>query len=299
MAQLAGIFRRPWASNHEMKSRPLAVAFAIYAVGYIVANVFFYWNGFFRYWGAGHPGFQTTCFVVDMTDRPGWISVVPLTRFGVFATTLGGLAWCARAVWRGDARARIVSIFLSLGWLAPQARYLAVYFQGFDRLPAWAAWSISAGMVALPAALLALSSPKNETPAWSSLPFGKGRLIALGVMLAWLFYLADVYLARWPWIPSTEGLILGALAALFAVVSFVGLVGLRTWAVLGALLSAALTGGYLLVMRSSGLELGYLQSSDFFGSSAAMLVAALPLLVVAGIASPFLIAIVRAFQRSV
>lgn len=276
-----------------MKSRSLAATFAIYAVGYVIANVFFYWNGFFRYWGDGHPGFYTTCFVVDMTDRPGWISVVPLTRFGVFLATLGGLLWCARAVWRGDARARIVSIFLSLGWLAPQARYLAVYFQGFDRLPAWAAWTISAGMVALPAALLALSSPKNETPAWSSLPFGKGRLIALGVMLAWLFYLADVYLARWPWIPSTEGLILGASAALFAVVSFVGLVGLRTWAVLGALLSAGLMGGTLLVMRASALELGYLQPSDFFGSPAAMLLAPLPLALVVVITRPFLVAIAR------
>jgi hypothetical protein len=279
--------------------RPLAVAFAATAVVYTIANVVFYYDGFFQYL---HHGVSMRGFgIFTRTDAPGHISFLPLSRFVVFAATLGALVWCARALFRGDARARIVSFFLCFGWIAPQARYLELYLEGFHAVPAWQAWIGSSAVVLVPAAILASPSvarefaPHETSLSWAALPWGKGRLLALGVLLPWMFYAADNFLMGWSWWYGADaGLALGALAATASILGFIGLVRLRTWAVLAALASGALGSGLLLSLRRPAREELF---DGFFASNGALMLAAAPTVLVVVLSWPFLQAIGRKLRE--
>jgi hypothetical protein len=279
--------------------RRLAVAFAAAGAAYTLANVAFYYDGFFRHLARGVSMRGLALEVA--TDVPGRSSFLPLSRFGVFAGTLGALLWCARALFRGDARARLVGFFLCFGWIAPQARYLQLYLEGFHAVPAWQAWIAGAALAVVPAAVLASPSvvrafaPHEEGLSWAALPWGKGRLVALGVLLPWLFYAADQFLMGWSyWYGAETWLGIGVLAAVTPIAAFIGLVRLRTWAVLAALVSAALASALLLALRMPAQE-RYLDG--FFASRWALGLAAAPPVLVAVLAWPFLRAMGRKLRE--
>jgi hypothetical protein len=279
--------------------RRLAVSFVAAAVVYLVANVAFYYDGFFRHLHRG-PSLRGLALVVP-TDVPGRVSLLPFSRFGVFAGTLGALLWCARALFRGDARARMVSFFLFFGWIAPQARYLELYLEGFHAVAPWQAWLVSSALVLVPAAILASPSvvrafaPHEEGLTWAALPWGKSRLLALGVVLPWLFYAADNYLMGWSWWYGADaGLALGAVAAVASIAGFVGLVRLRTWAVLAALVSGVLASALLFSLRAPAAA-GWFEG--FFASPWALVLSAAPTLLVAGLVWPFLRAMGRRLRE--
>ncbi len=286
----------------SMRRPSIAAAFALYALLYVVASCVFYWDGFFRYWSNG-PEVWTTDVALPITGRPDHYSVVPFSRFVVFAATMGALVWCARAMFRGDPRARLVGFLLCFGWLAPQARYLAAYLHDFQSFGLASAWSAAAAMVIVPAALLSNPSvvksfaPHEQKLAWASLPYGKGRLVGLGVALAWLFYGADLYLAAWPWIPSNAGLVFGVCSAFLSITSFVGLVNLKTWAIFGALLSALFAGGFLIAARAIGLENGAIEAGSWIAWGPSMLLALVPVAIVSALTWPLLAAMGRVTTR--
>src|SRR5260370_10273167 len=108
-----------------MRRPGLAIAFALYAVGFAVVSALCYADTFFRFASHGIELWKLDLAVEGST--PGRYNIVPLPRLALSFGVLAGLAWCARAFHRGDARARLVGFWLCFGWIAPPARFPPLY----------------------------------------------------------------------------------------------------------------------------------------------------------------------------
>jgi hypothetical protein len=288
-----------------MRRPLLALAFALYAVGFAAVSAYIYWDFFFRHAGGGAMQLWTTDLVVPVANER-W-AVAPLSRLALSAGIFAGLAWCTWAFHRGDPRARIVGFLLSFGWLAPQARLLEEYLE-FVHLAPWQAWLGAATLVLAPAAALSTPSvvrafaPHEDKLPWAKLAWGRGRLVAVGVLLAWSYYLVDMYLAAWPWFgpwlrdQEALGLCVGVAGAVLSLVSFFGLLRLRTWSLLGALSCGAITAWGTLLIRRGSLDAGYVGvgvGHDWVASPLAVLLAFLPLTLFVALTWPILRAMGR------
>jgi hypothetical protein len=191
--------------------------------------------------------------------------------------------------------------------MAPQARFLQLYL-AYKGLAAWQAWTLAAALVVVPAAALATPGiarafePHERALAWASLAWGRWRLVALGVLLAWMFYLGEIYLAAWPWFgpwlrdAAPLGMIAGVSVVALAGASTVGLFRLRTWSIFGALACSVATACGALFARHGGLDAGYVGGAAGYAmveSSWAIPVAFAPLACLVALVWPILGAMSR------
>jgi hypothetical protein len=283
------------------RSRALAALCCAALVLFVGLHVWFYWDGFFRYWG--RP-LEVSPNAVYLEIGPGRFSIIPWSRIPIFVATCAALTWCAAAWWRGAALARLGSFFIFYGLIAPQGSFLYVHLTDFGVLPRPLALALSVVLALVPA--LALGSPsvlariteQERHLAWSQLPFGRSRLIGAGVFAAWLFFAAEAYLSRWDFIPSRVGLIAGWLSLLAAPATLFGLLRLRTWSVLTLILLSALTSIEILACRSEGLARGYVSELGILAGWLGLVGAVAPPIITVAVTGPFLRAAAHRLRRS-
>jgi hypothetical protein len=271
-------------------SRTLAALAGVALALFVGLHVWFYWDGFFRYWG--RP-LEVSANAVYLEIGPGRFSIIPWSRIPIFIASCAALSWCAAAWWRGAALARLGSFFIFYGLIAPQGSFLYVHLTDFGMLPRPLALVLSVVLALLPALILGAPSvlaritEQERHLAWSQLPFGRSRLIGAGVLAAWLFFVAEAYLSRWDFIPSRIGLIAAWMSLLAAPATLFGLLGLRTWSVLTLLLLSALTSVEIVACRSEALARGYAREVGILAGWLGLVVAVAPPIIAVAITGPF------------
>ena len=277
-------------------SRALAALACLALALFVGLHVWFYWDGFFRYWG--RP-LEVSANAIYLEIAPGRFSIIPWSRIPIFVASCAALVWCTAAWWRGAVLARLGSFFIFYGLLAPQGSFLYVHLTDFGVLGRAPALALSVVLAIVPAlvlgapSVLARTTEQERHLAWSQLPFGRSRLIGAGVLAAWLFFVTEAYLSRWDFIPSLVGLVAAWVSLLAAPATLFGLLRLRTWSLLTLLLLSALTSVEIVACRSEALARGYVGELGFLAGWLGVAVALAPPIVAAAVTAPFLRAAAR------
>jgi hypothetical protein len=278
-------------TSSAVGSRTLAALACAALALFIGLHVWFYWNGFFRYWG---QPLEISANAIYMEIGPDRFSIIPWSRVPIFVASCAALTWCAAASWRRAALARLGSFFIFYGLIAPQGTFLYVHMTDFGVLPRPLALVLSVGLALGPAFILGAPSAfagiteQERHLAWSQLPFGRSRLIGAGILAAWLFFVAEAYLSRWDFIPNRVGLIAAWMSLVAAPATLFGLLRLRTWSVLTLLLLSALTSIEIVACRSEALARGYVSELGILAGWFGLVAAAAPPILAVAITGPFL-----------
>ena len=278
------------------RSRTMAVLVGLSLALYVGLNVWFYYDGFFRYWSRPLSLSPNALYLEIAPDR---FSIIPWSRFPIFLASCAALGWCATAWWRGAAMARLGSCFIFYGLIAPQGTFLYLHLTDFALLTRLPALVLSLGLAIGPA--LALGAPsvlvrfteRERHLSWARLPFGRARLIGAGLLAAWMFFVSEAYLSRWDFIPSDAGLVAAWVSLLVAPATIFGLLRLRTWSVLALLFLTVLIGAEVLACRSGAVAAGYRSELGILEGWFGIAVAVAPLALATALAAPFLRAAAR------
>jgi hypothetical protein len=263
---------------------------------YVTLALAFWWDGFFRHWG---PRLEVTRTAMYLPVAECLWSVAPWTRLAVLLLTAVSLGWCGVAFLRGHPLARLATLFASLGLFLPQGRHLYVYLVGLRHHSSIVAGLIVGLIVVAPALLMAVMGvgrryrEAEHSLEWARLAYGRTRLVATGVFLAWLFFVVDAYLSYGDYIGSDLGFLMGWSTMTLAVVTLVGILKLRTWALFGTLGVAGATSALLLLGRGEARAHGYFGSESTWAHDWIVGLFLFPLVVVVALTAPFLRGLVR------
>jgi hypothetical protein len=277
-------------------SRALAALACLALALFVGLHVWFYWDGFFRYWG--RP-LHLSANAIYLEIGPDRFSIIPWSRIPIFVASCAALTWCAAAWWRGAVLARLGSFFIFYGLIAPQGSFLYVHLTDFGVLPRAPALVLSVALALVPAlvlgapSVLAHTTERERHLAWSQLPFGRSRLIGAGLAAAWLFFVTEAYLSRWDFIPSRVGLIAAWMSLLVAPATLFGLLRLRTWSLLTLLLLSTLASVEIVACRSQALARGYGDELGILAGWLGVAAAFAPPLIAIAVTAPFLRAAAR------
>jgi hypothetical protein len=217
----------------------------------------------------GYAGLSAAYFHADFFSHMSPCSPLMLDSNGL-ATHLGGDTWTvlsflrlvgaglsvlllglsARNLWRQAPRARVGAVVTLWGLLLPQTlwytEYLADWHEGRGILTALAA---GLGVVAVPTALLfgrrlvRQFEGRDVLTGWATLSYGRGRLVAAAVVMAWLAFAGAAFIDHSIRLPSALAWSGALMAALLGGAATWGILRLRAWALwlgVGAALALAL-----------------------------------------------------------
>ncbi|MEM9490876.1 MAG: hypothetical protein AAGC55_17140, partial [Myxococcota bacterium] len=224
--------------THAVRNYAAALSLAAIAISYSLLSVFYFYEDFFKYMGDGVP---------MTSDRTGWMVLVaaPACWGGSELWTIlspwrllgAGLAvamlgFSAIGLWRGQPRARALSLITLWGVLLPQVLWYTEFLVDWHGGQGVCdAVMLALAICAVPTALLIRSG--RPLADWS--PTGSGRLLAFAVATAWIGFLASAFLDKsyqlTSWLAYS-----GALTALvLSVVAVKGIYHMRVWGLLAGI----------------------------------------------------------------
>ncbi len=228
-------------STQEALSRPQSLRVRVAALGigalsaaYAALSAAYFYEDFFRY--------APSDLRVDPAGIGFHVSGMTWSYLGFFRIPMALLAVAmlaasAAALWRSRPRARILTLITLWGVLLPQVlwqtEFLADWHEGRG-IPA--ALAAALALVLAPTLLLmgrglARKFEGQDTlTGWATLSYGRARLLACAVGLAWLGFAATEFIDHANRLPSDLA-IFGALMTLItSTAAVVGIVRLRAWA---------------------------------------------------------------------